>query len=403
MRLRASAWLITLAFALGANARAADLSSEGYADFRLVVPGSETGWLDGGSGKLRFGGDQPDPNFRFAEAIGQATLSFNDNLHFVAVGRLEPEQRSGIDMLEAYASYRPGLDGWNVALKAGAFFPPFSLENTDIGWTSPYTLTPSAINSWIGDELRTIGGEVQIGRQTSIGTFVLTASLFCCNDPAGVLIADRCFTLDDRPTGLFENVREPDATLELFHAAHPDRTPLFLEIDDNVGWYAGATWSMAGIGKAAVYRYDNETNPAAHIDDYFGWRTHFWSFGWESHFGAVSFLAQGLTGDTAIRPFPGFTATTTFKSAYFLAAYDLDDWRFAALAETFQTRAKAAPGVLDEDGNAFTLCASWAPKDWLRLSSEVIAITSRRGERAIVGLHPTQSDTQFQLSVRILI
>lgn len=402
MYLRTSARLIALAFAFSASARAADLSFEGYADFRLVVPGSETGWLYGGLGKLRFGGTQPDPNFRFAEAVGQATLSLNDDLHLVAVGRLEPETRSGIDMLEGYATYRPDFDDWNAAFKVGAFFPPFSLENTDIGWTSPYTLTPSAINSWVGDELRTIGGEVRVGRQTSFGTFALTASLFCCNDPAGVLIADRGWTLDDRPTGLFEEVREPDATLQLFHADYPDRTPLFLEIDYNVGWYAGATWSMAGIGKAAIYHYDNEANPAAHIDDYFGWRTHFWSFGWESHFGAVSFLAQGLTGDTAIRPFPGFTATTTFKSAYFLASYDLDDWRFAARAETFQARAKALPGLLDEDGDAFTLCASWTPKDWLQLSSEVIAITSRRGERVIVGLRPTQSDTQFQLSIRIL-
>ena len=46
---------------------------------------------------------------------------------------------------------------WSV--KAGAFFPTISLENDDLGWTSPYTLTPSAINSWIGEELRTIGSE----------------------------------------------------------------------------------------------------------------------------------------------------------------------------------------------------------------------------------------------------
>ena len=44
-------------------------------------------------------------------------------------------------------------------MKTGAFFPTISLENDDLGWTSPYTLTPSAINSWIGDELRTIGSE----------------------------------------------------------------------------------------------------------------------------------------------------------------------------------------------------------------------------------------------------
>ncbi len=44
-------------------------------------------------------------------------------------------------------------------MKSGAFFPTISLENDDLGWASPYTLTPSAINSWIGDELRSIGSE----------------------------------------------------------------------------------------------------------------------------------------------------------------------------------------------------------------------------------------------------
>ena len=44
-------------------------------------------------------------------------------------------------------------------MKAGAFFPTISLENDDIGWTSPYTLSASAINTWIGEELRTIGTE----------------------------------------------------------------------------------------------------------------------------------------------------------------------------------------------------------------------------------------------------
>ena len=52
---------------------------------------------------------------------------------------------------------RTGRVSWSV--KAGAFFPTISLENDDLGWTSPYTLTPSAINSWIGEELRTIGSE----------------------------------------------------------------------------------------------------------------------------------------------------------------------------------------------------------------------------------------------------
>jgi hypothetical protein len=32
-----------------------------------------------------------------------------------------------------------------------------SLENRAGGWKTPYTITPSAISSWVGEELRTIG------------------------------------------------------------------------------------------------------------------------------------------------------------------------------------------------------------------------------------------------------
>jgi len=397
----ATAFLAVLAFASSAGAEALDFNVDGYADFRLVVPATERSWLDGGLGKFRFGSEQPSPNFRFTEATLQVSLDLTDDIRLVAVPRLEPEQRSGIDLLEAYAVYRPNVDGWLGALKVGAFFPPFSLENTDVGWTSPYSLTPSAINSWIGDELRSIGAEAHVERATSVGIFSITAALICCNDPAGVLIADRGWTLDDRPTGLFEEVRMPDATLELFHAPFPDRTPLFLEIDSHVGWYAGASWSKAGIGKAVLYRYDNEADPAAHLDDYFAWRTRFWSAGWESHLGSLSILAQGLTGDTSIAPVPGFVARTKYKSAYFLAAYDVDQVRLAARIEAFETRDMSSGGMLDEDCHAFTAAATWNAKDWLRLTAEAIALNSRRKERLLEGVSADRNDTQIQFSVRL--
>ena len=64
-------------------------------------------------------------------------------------------------LLEGYVSLASAIARAlsSRSVKAGAFFPAISLENDDLGWTSPYTLTPSAINSWIGEELRTIGSE----------------------------------------------------------------------------------------------------------------------------------------------------------------------------------------------------------------------------------------------------
>jgi len=139
-----------------ADAAAIDFNFDGYVDVRLVVPSKERSWLDGGLGKLRYGSDQPD--LRVAEAVGQAVVKLTTDFEVISVLRLEPEQRTGLDVIETYFAWRPAPAGsWQWSIKAGAFLPELSLENTDLGWTSPYTITPSAINSWIGEELRTIG------------------------------------------------------------------------------------------------------------------------------------------------------------------------------------------------------------------------------------------------------
>src|SRR5581483_7824216 len=153
----AGGWLLAL-LVVPQGAHALDFSLNAYADVRLVAAPKEHSWLNGGLSKFRYGGGA---TARFAEAVAQGDLSVTNDLHIIAVVRAEPEQRSGIDALEAYATWHTPADGNGVSwsVKAGAFFPTISLENDDLGWTSPYTLTPSAINSWIGEELRTIGGE----------------------------------------------------------------------------------------------------------------------------------------------------------------------------------------------------------------------------------------------------
>ena len=41
------------------------------------------------------------------------------------------------------------------------------------------------------------------------------------------------------------------------------------------------------------------------------------------------------------------------------------------------------------------------PRDWLRLTGEVIALHSRRGEYVTAGLPYDRNDTQFQFSTRL--
>src|SRR5690349_1904014 len=236
-----------------------DLEISGYLDARAVAPADPQSWLNGGLGKFRYGGRQ-----KFGtEGVLQGDLNLADlnveGVHLVSVLRADPDTPSVVDALETYLRYdqMAGDIGWSV--KAGAFFPTISLENDDLGWTSPYTLTPSAINSWIGEELRTIGSEAILRYDTNgFGTVSFTGAVTCCNDPAGILMAERGWAMDDRPAGIFSDQRLPDATLRLFRQEAPDRTPLFDEIDGRPGWYAGLTWQMAGVGKLSVLRYDNE-------------------------------------------------------------------------------------------------------------------------------------------------
>lgn len=274
--------LLVACAALCSSARAAELSFDGYADVRLVLPSNQKSWIDGGLGKFRFGARQPSPNFRFTEAVEQVGLDIAPDIRGVVLARAEPEQRTAIDLLESYLAWRPAAaERWRWSITAGAFFPPISLENDDIGWTSSHTLTPSAVNSWVGDELRTIGGEATLEWRGTAGTLRAVGALFCCNEPAGILLAKRGWSLDDRPTGLFERVNTPAAKSYLIRpigavaARFPQRRGLFEQIDGRVGWYGGFNWSMPDLGEAGILYYDNDADPAAFSTRDTAWRTHF--------------------------------------------------------------------------------------------------------------------------------
>src|SRR6478672_3793270 len=217
-----------------------DYGASGYIDLRLVSPADQASWLQGGLGKTRYG--RGDSDFQFAGIVGQGYVLLTPEILAVSVLRIEPEQRTLVDLLESYVRYRPvSTSPWRWSVKGGAFFAPFSLEITELGWSSYWTITPSAINSWFGEELRTLGGEGTLDWRAPEGTLEFIAAGFGWNDPAGVMVADRGWTLSDRPTGLIDHLRLPNATLILLGQQPPDSTPIFQEYDGNAGWYVGAS------------------------------------------------------------------------------------------------------------------------------------------------------------------
>jgi len=391
-----------LAACLAQKAVAFDLSDDlaitGYGDVRAVIAPDPQSWLNGGLGKFRYGGKQ-----KFGtEAVAQADLTLDDGLHAVGLFRAEPETRSVADALEMYLRYAPAASGdvsWSV--KAGAFFPAISLENDDLGWTSSYTLTPSAINSWIGEELRTIGSEGTLHWNAGeIGTLSLIGALYCCNEDAGILMADRGWAMDDNPTGLFERVRLPDQTLRLFRGHVPGNTGMFNQIDGNPGWYAGASWQIPGIAQLSITRYDNRADPSAVSSRDTAWGTKFWSFGARTRIGPVTLIAQQLSGYTEVE-FTGGENGSKFQSGFLLANYDMGDWRFSAREDLFQTRrVEAINNNFNEDGDATTGAVSWNGWEDVRLTAELIRMHSRRGEYVPAGLGLGRDETEVQFDAR---
>src|SRR5579862_4861755 len=131
-------------------------------DGRLLSSNGEPSFMEGGLGTVRF--DRHDSGLQ----LGRARFALNQNLgerwsvHLDASMYDDPE-RAPLGPTEACLLFRPyPRDGLRFRLRAGGFYPAISLENRAAGWESPYTLSFSAINSWLGEELRTIGAEGQI-------------------------------------------------------------------------------------------------------------------------------------------------------------------------------------------------------------------------------------------------
>ena len=386
-------------------AMAVDFHFDGYADFRLIVPSNQESWQDGQLGKLRYGAEDNRPELRIAEAVGQAVVLITPELMGLAVARIEPEQRTFFDLLEAYVRYRPvSTTAWRWSVKAGAFFPPISLENTELGWTSPWTLTPSAINTWVGEELRTIGMEGALEWRSEQRTITAMASLFGWNDPAGVLVADRGWALHDRVTGLIDRPREPDLIAAALHVTPPLYTYEALEIDGRPGWYAAASWDEVGLGFFNLIYYNNEADPTA-VRRQIAWRTDFWNAGVRTEIGNVTVMAQAMRGETLITPSPSFYSDTVFKSAYLLAGWNINEaWRVAARADVFSNDEKRPfPNNLSEHGNALTAAVNYLPYDWLRLTAEAIRVDSTRNQRKSAGLPAQAVENQFQLSAKFYL
>lgn len=189
----------------------AEQSFKGLVDTRVVSVEYDTqSYLSGNYGKFNFDSDTP---FTLAQLGLQYTMKWENNLSFHAVGNIYIDGRNnGIGLTEAFLSYRnlPNQNGWRIKSKIGVFYPKISFENIATAWSTPYTLTSSSLNNWVGEELRHSGFQLTLDKlgkfNKSQHNFSFDISLFQNNDTAGAMLSWHGWTLGNRQTLLNEKL-----------------------------------------------------------------------------------------------------------------------------------------------------------------------------------------------------
>jgi hypothetical protein len=368
-------------------------------DGRLVNVKGPLPLIDGGLGATRFGGDQSGVRLGRARFALAETFAQVWSIHLDA-SSWGDHDKIPAGLTEAYLQWRPypWAAGWRLRVKGGAFYAPISLENRSGGWESPYTLSYSAIDSWIAQEVRTIGAEAQLdwlGTRTGHDfDLELTTGVFGWDDSAGAALANGGFTLTDRQTVLWGRVGKPG--VPPLYGAEP-----FREMDGNAGVYAGLEGRYLDRLVVRFLRYDNEANPSAvdTVSRTVAWNTTFNSAGarFDGSSGWTA-IFQWLDGQTHISP-DGFYTQWPFRARYLLVAKRFGERHtISARYDRFEVEG-------DDDGwqkgHAITLAYVFRPGVRWRLTLEWLRVvsTSYNREEYEEG-PPAASQTQAQLAIR---
>jgi hypothetical protein len=350
----------------------------GYAALRGVNATGPTSWLERGWGRLESGGDR-DALFATAQLGADWTPNEHFDLHVSGVGR---HDALGTDagIVEAFADARMSFGLDDVQLRAGQFFLPTSRENRDALWTSPYTVGFSALTSWIGEEVRPIGVDLQYRHTTSSGHALTTAATaFRGNDSMGALLAWRGWAVGNRLSTYNEVLPLPPVDA-FFPLQRKDGTkPFGADLDGRTGYAARVRYSVPERVNVSYTYLDNRGDRELHRGEY-AWATKFHLLGIEAgnpDRGVIA--AEYLKGSTTMGRGAAFV-DAGFYAAYLLVSGRYARHRVTARYEMFNTEEQdfSPAEINDEHGRAWTLTWMFDLTAPLRLAAELTQLVGHR-------------------------
>jgi len=381
-------------------------------DLSFVNVDGYTSWTEYGPGKLRY--DEDSDGLMMTRAFIDYSLRVTDTLNLQLAGEIYDDFGPLAGLTEAFVEWRPLVQSSNrYRFKVGEFYSHLSLENTGPGWGSPYSLTPSVINTWLGEEIRLQGAELSFSRRpASLGgahTFALNAAAFYANDPAGTLLSWKGWSAHDRQSRFNDELPLPPVPqIEpggWFNAQDPYTEP-FLEIDDTPGYYLSGEWTIANRLLLRLSHYDNRADPEAADNGQFGWRTDFDHIGLQLSLpGDVGLLVQWIEGETEWgRETNGVRAVEAYYESYYaLLTRNFGNHRISARYDFFEvTDEDNTPMDSNaEEGNAWMLAYRYSVTPHLTLAAEWLQIETERDAFEYFGLPRSVTERQLQLTAQL--
>lgn len=391
------ALILALAVAATASAQSA-FRLDGFLTARGVNASGPPSWLEGGFGRLEAGGDR---NVFFADAHIGADWNPTQwlTVHASGIARHEPSRYGGkrAGLVDGYVELHS--DQWQ--LRAGQFFLGTSRENTGPLWSSPYTLSFSALNTWIGEEVRPVGIDLQWKPNFYVSA---AATAFRNNDTAGALLAWRGWTVGSRLTTYNEVLPLPPlfSLRTGFDDQRSDGTvPFEKDLDGHTGY----------AGRVRLQLPERAMIQVAHVDNRGDREEYRGEYAWATKFDVAS-AQVGLTSPTTVlaeytRGKTGMGAPPIFVDAdfwawYVMVSHKMGRERFSARYDGFGTSDRDHAPVETNTEHGKSWCLAWLHdvSDKVRLGAEFVQVTGDRPAAAESGFSPNTDGHTVTLELR---
>lgn len=389
-----------------------------YGDVRAVAVDGEPSWVNGGFGKLRYGGGTApgETATRVRAEFGEAGVIWRPQLGWALSGTVVAlAQGNGGDapdagLSEAYLTFKPLRQSrLRISARAGLMWPPISMEHSGPEWAVSDLVTPSAIGSWIGEEVKVLGAELTGKHKLGDHDLALTAAIFDGNDTAGTLLAFRGWSMHDRKALAFRKAPLPPLN-DFISYVQPRYTHPLLDVDTGVlkrpGYYAKLGWSTPWGVQIEAAHYNNNGDPLAVTPSLeWGWHTRFTTLGLFAALGESTELRlQGLSGATRMGDEEAgrIWIDTRFRAGYAMLTHRTGRASLSARVDVFGTRNRGSElGTQDdEDGWAMTVGGKRSLGPHLTALVEYLHVASTRQARVRTLLDPAQRQNQLQFVLR---